>query len=134
MIRQVSVILGFMVSGAAMAQQATPIALGMGLDQGLSVVGELDRQYRFTLGNDGGAFDYIITRGQFDSDTPVSWYVGAGAWSEWDGHDFGARVPLGLALDVSKGWSMYGQVHPELNFYRGPELQVGGALGMTYRF
>ncbi|MFM2590450.1 hypothetical protein [Vibrio sp. TBV020] len=113
---------------------ATDLAVGMALDQELSVVVELDSTYRFTLGNDGAAFDYILKRGQFDANTPISWYVGVGGWSEWDHEEFGARVPLGLKWDISKGWEMYGQIHPELNLYTGPELQLGGALGIKYSF
>ncbi|NOH79214.1 hypothetical protein F0231_05605 [Vibrio sp. RE86] len=114
--------------------EATDLSIGMVVDQQLSVVVELDNSYRFTLGNDGAAFDYILQRGEFEGNTPVSWYVGVGGWSEWEGKEFGARVPLGLKWDISQGWEMYGQVHPELNLYSGPELQIGGALGIKYNF
>jgi len=113
---------------------ATDLALGMAWDQDLSVVVELDNQYRFTIGNEGGAFDYIVKRGQFDAHTPVSWYVGVGGWSEWDHKEFGARVPIGLNWNLSQGWNMYGQIQPELNLYSGPELQIGGAFGIKYTF
>lgn len=119
---------------AANEPQKTDLSVGMAVDQGLSAVVELDNTYRFTVGNDGGAFDYILKRGSFDENTPVSWYVGVGGWSEWDHKEFGARVPLGLKWDISQGWEMYGQVHPELNLYSGPELQIGGALGVKYTF
>jgi hypothetical protein len=123
-------------SSLAYAEEPKPtkVAVGMAIDQELSAVLELDNTYRFTLGNDGAAFDYIVKRGRFDAHTPVSWYVGVGGWSEWDHKEFGARVPLGLKWDISKGWEMYGQVHPELNLYTGPELQIGGALGIKYSF
>ena len=114
--------------------EATDLSIGMAVDQQLSVVVELDSSYRFTIGNDGAAFDYILQRGEFEGNTPVSWYVGVGGWSEWEGKEFGARVPLGLKWDISRGWEMYGQVHPELNLYSGPELQIGGALGIKYNF
>ena len=113
---------------------ATDLSVGMAWDQDLSAVVELDNQYGFTIGNEGGAFDYIVKRGQFDSNTPVSWYVGVGGWSEWDHKEFGARVPIGLNWSLSKGWDMYGQIQPELNLYTGPELQIGGALGIKYTF
>jgi hypothetical protein len=121
-------------SALASDTQATDISVGMAVDQGLSAVLELDNQYRFTLGNDGGAFDYIVKGGQFDANTPVSWYVGVGGWSEWEGKSFGARVPLGLKWDLTKGWNMYGQVHPELDLYSGAKLKIGGALGIKYTF
>lgn len=126
-----------MLSSAAMAEEsasAQDLSVGMAVDQELSVVIELDNQYRFIVGNDGAAFDYILQRGVFDDNTPISWYVGAGAWSEWEGKEFGVRVPLGLNWHLSKGWDMYGQLHPELNLYSGPELQIGGALGFKYSF
>ncbi|MEZ8825002.1 hypothetical protein AB6E04_11610 [Vibrio amylolyticus] len=112
---------------------ATNLSVGMAVDQQLSVVVELDSQYRFTVGNKGAAFDYIIERGRFDTEMPLSWYVGAGAWGEWE-HDFGARVPLGLKFDLPKGWDMYAQVHPELNLYKKLHLQIGAAVGIKYSF
>lgn len=121
-------------SSSADEPQKTDLSVGMALDQDLSVVVEIDSQYRFTIGNDGGAFDYIISRGEFDQSMPVSWYVGVGGWSEWEGKEFGARLPLGLKWDISKGWNMYGQIHPELDLYSGAKLQVGGALGIKYSF
>lgn len=110
------------------------LSAGMAWDQGLSAVLEIDDQYRFTAGNDGAAFDYIFARGQFNADTPFTWYVGAGAWSEWDHDEFGARIPLGVDWEFSQGWNMYGQVHQELDLYSGPELQIGAAFGVTYSF
>ncbi|MCG7489425.1 hypothetical protein MHN79_07970 [Vibrio sp. Of14-4] len=107
---------------------------GMAFDQDLSAVVELDDKYRLTLGNDGAAFDYIFAKGKFDADVPFTWYVGAGAWSEWDHDEFGARVPLGVNWNFHKNWDMYGQVHPELDLHGGAELQIGGALGVKYTF
>lgn len=121
-------------SASANEQNKTDLSIGMAVDQGLSVVAELDNQYRFTLGNDGGAFDYIVASGKLDDNMPVSWYVGVGGWSEWEGKDFGARVPLGLKWDLSRGWDFYGQVQPELDLYSGAELKIGGALGIKYSF
>lgn len=118
----------------AIAQQPTDIELGMVFDQGLSVVAELDNKYRFTVGNDGGAFDYLLAHGEFDANSPMTWYAGVGGWSEWDHKEFGVRVPLGLNWDLTRGWNLYGQVHPELNFYSGLKLQVGAAIGVKYRF
>ncbi|WP_428775971.1 hypothetical protein [Vibrio sp.] len=109
------------------------LAVGMALDQQLSAVLEIDKQYRLTLGNKGMAFDYIAKRGQFQGNVPFTWYVGGGAWAEWK-DDFGVRVPLGVNWNFSRGWDMYGQVHPELNLHRGPKLQLGAALGVKYSF
>lgn len=129
------------ISSFANAQQNTSqqnnhakdLAVGMAVDQQLSVVVELDSQYRFILGNQGAAFDYIFKRGDFNGEVPLNWYVGLGGWAEWD-DDFGVRLPLGVDFQLSKGWQLYGQVHPQLNLYKGPELEVGGALGIKYQF
>ncbi|USD41982.1 hypothetical protein J4N42_04470 [Vibrio sp. SCSIO 43135] len=121
-------------SAYASESSETDLAVGMAVDQQLSVVIEINDQYRAIIGNEGAAFDYIFANGSFDdSNNPLTWYVGAGAWGEWD-HDFGMRVPLGLNVDLSKGWDLYGQIHPELNLYKGPELQIGAALGIKYSF
>ncbi|WP_394248273.1 hypothetical protein [Vibrio profundi] len=115
------------------ASDSADLEIGMAIDQQLSVVVELESKYRFTVGNEGTAFDYIIKRGDIEADIPVSWFVGVGGWAEWD-DQFGARVPLGVKVNFHDGWNAYAQVHPELNLYKGPELQIGGALGVTYKF
>ncbi|MGF1756311.1 hypothetical protein L4C33_22335, partial [Vibrio makurazakiensis] len=108
------------VSPLLYASESADLEIGMAIDQQLSVVVELDSQYRFTVGNDGAAFDYIIKRGDIEAEIPVSWYVGVGGWAEWD-DQFGARVPLGVKVNFHDGWNAYAQVHPELNLYKGPE-------------
>ncbi len=65
----------------AHASEAPNLEVGfLAVDQDLSVVVEFDQKYRATVGNDGAAFDYIFKRGQFETEAPLSWYVGAGAW------------------------------------------------------
>ncbi|MBR9788751.1 MAG: hypothetical protein GYB40_12545 [Vibrionaceae bacterium] len=123
-----------LVSGAAMAANGTSdLAVGMAVDQQLSVVVEIDNTYRGIIGNDGMAFDYIAKRGTFDQNIPVTWYVGVGGWYEWD-DEFGVRVPLGVNWDLSQGWDVYAQLHPELDLYKGADLQLGGAVGVKYSF
>ena len=51
----VALLLG--TSFAVHAQQNKGFEVGMAVDQQLSVVFEIDDQYRFILGNDGAAFD-----------------------------------------------------------------------------
>ncbi len=122
------------VSSVAYAQQNNGFEVGMAVDQQLSAVFEINNQYRFILGNDGAAFDYIFARGSFNNpDIPFDWYVGGGAYTEWD-DDFGARLPLGVNWQINNRFNLYGQVHPELNIDDGAELQVGAALGLTYHF
>ncbi len=112
---------------------AADLAIGMAVDQQLSVVVEIDKTYRGIIGNEGLAFDYIVKRGTFDQNIPVTWYIGAGGWYEWD-DEFGLRVPLGIHWDISKGWDLYGQLHPELDLYKDVDLQLGAAVGVKYNF
>ncbi len=109
------------------------LAVGMAMDQQLSVVVEIDKTYRGIVGNDGLAFDYIVKRGTFEQNIPITWYVGAGGWYEW-GDEFGIRVPLGVNWDISNGWDLYAQLHPQLDLYQGANLQLGGAIGVKYNF
>ncbi len=111
------------------------LSIGMAVDQQLSAVFSVGDEYRFILGNRGMAFDYIFARGDLnlDYDLPSNWYVGGGAWTQWD-HDFGARMPIGMDVHLNKQLLVYGQVHPQLNLHSGPELEIGAAVGMTYRF
>ncbi|MGY0613834.1 hypothetical protein [Vibrio sp. FJH11] len=124
---------GLLSSAAMAANQPADLAVGMAVDQQLSVVVEIDKTYRGIIGNDGMAFDYIAKRGSFDQSVPVTWYVGVGGWYEWD-DEFGLRVPLGVNWDLSQGWDVYAQIHPELDLYKGADLQVGGAVGVKYSF
>ncbi|ELJ8840249.1 hypothetical protein [Vibrio parahaemolyticus] len=124
---------GLISSSAMAANEPANLSVGMAVDQQLSVVVEVDNKYRGIIGNDGMAFDYIAKRGAFDQNMPITWYVGAGGWYEWD-DEFGIRVPLGVNWDLSKGWDVYAQIHPELDLYKGPDLQLGGAVGVKYSF
>lgn len=117
---------------------ANDVALGLGFDKGLSAVGELDNTYRLTLGNHGGALDALLKQGRFGGNVPLNWYAGVGGYAEWnhDHHhdDAGVRVPLGVKATLGKGWRAYAQLHPELNLKSDVELNLGGALGVTYSF
>ncbi len=124
---------GLISSSAMAANEPANLSVGMAVDQQLSVVVEVDNKYRGIIGNDGMAFDYIAKRGAVDQNMPITWYVGVGGWYEWD-DEFGIRVPLGVNWDLSKGWDVYAQIHPELDLYKGPDLQLGGAVGVKYSF
>ncbi|WP_432816131.1 hypothetical protein [Vibrio intestinalis] len=114
-------------------EQHPQLAVGLAVDQQLSVVVELDESYRFIIGNQGTAFDYIAMRGEFDTNEPITWYAGVGAWGEWE-DGFGLRVPLGLNYQVSQNLQMYGQIQPELDMHKGWELGIGGAISAKYHF
>jgi hypothetical protein len=81
----------FTVSFVTLADETVnspQIAVGLGVDQGLSAILELNRDYRLSVGNDGMAFDYQFVRGQINQvDVPLDWYVGVGAWSVWGGDE-----------------------------------------------
>ncbi|PWI33391.1 hypothetical protein DI392_11090 [Vibrio albus] len=113
------------------------VAVGLGFDQGLSAILELNQDYRLVLGNDGVAFDYFAKRGRFDNtDFPANWYIGGGIWKNWDNKhdDFGVRVPVGLDWTYHNRVKFYGQLHPELVLIDDVELDLGAAIGVTYKF
>ncbi|WP_261815626.1 hypothetical protein [Vibrio gallicus] len=121
------------VGAAKAAENSSAVKLGMGFDQGLSVVAKFEDRFAFTIGNDGMAFDYHIVTGSFDQDVPFDWYVGAGGWYEWD-DDFGLRVPLGLDWNFAPNWNAYGQISPEWQIHDKSKLKFGAGIGITYRF
>ena len=133
-------ILSLSLLGASMstyaAQESEPkLAVGMAIDQQLSAVLSIEDTYRFTLGNRGAAADYLFKRGRFDDpQIPVTWYVGAGGWTHWDHDDYGVRAPVGLNWAANKHIDVYGEVQPEVDLHSGPDLQLGAAVGVTYRF
>ncbi|GAD78858.1 MULTISPECIES: hypothetical protein [Vibrio] len=121
--------------GAAKAatSNGSAVKLGMGLDQGLSVVVNFEDRYNLSVGNDGMAFDYHFSKGSFSDDIPFTWFVGAGAWYEWN-DDFGLRVPLGLDWNFAPNWNAYGHINPEWQLQQKSRLQFGAGIGVTYRF
>ncbi len=131
--KKIILAVGLVSNATLAANSAADLAVGMALDQQLSVVVEIGKTYRGIIGNGGMAFDYIVQRGKFDQDLPVTWYVGVGGWYEWD-DQFGPRVPLGVNWNMHKGWDAYAQLHPQLNLYKGADLQLGGAIGVKYNF
>jgi hypothetical protein len=128
----------FTVSFVTLADETVnspQIAVGLGVDQGLSAILELNRDYRLSVGNDGMAFDYQFVRGQINQvDVPLDWYVGVGAWSEWGGDEYGARLPLGIDWVYQKQFRLYGQIQPELDLEDDADLQLGASVGVTYQF
>lgn len=115
------------------AAKAADVKVGMGLDQGLSAVIKFEDRFNLAVGNDGMAFDYHFARGSFSQDVPFDWFVGAGAWYEWD-DDFGLRVPLGLDWNFAPNWNAYGHVNPEWQLHDKSKLKFGAGIGITYRF
>ncbi len=128
----VLVSLSAFTTGASAAQDSS-LAVGLAVDQQLSAVVELNNTMRLIVGNDGAAFDYLFAKGDLNTQYPLTWYVGGGAWAEWD-DDFGARLPIGINWSLPHNWEAYGQIQPELQLNDDVELQIGAAAGIKYRF
>lgn len=113
------------------------VALGLGVDQGLSALFELNDNKRVSIGEDGMAFDYLFQQGSLNNKTlpGLDWYVGLGGWSKWnDDNDFGVRFPLGLEWNYQNQIKVYGQVHPGLDLHDDVDLQIRAAVGVLYKF
>ncbi|SEG39904.1 hypothetical protein [Vibrio hangzhouensis] len=108
--------------------------IGMGLDQGLSIVGQINNTVNFAVGNDGIAADYIFSRGRFDGDVPFNWYAGVGGQIQRS-DKFGPRVALGVELPFAKSWDAYAQLTPNLMFDKSDlKLGIGAGIGVRYSF
>ncbi|MEI8634884.1 hypothetical protein P4S72_28160 [Vibrio sp. PP-XX7] len=113
------------------------VAVGLGADQGVSAIFELNNNKRVTVGKDGLAFDYLFQQGAVNNQTlpGLDWYVGLGGWSEWNNdNDFGVRFPLGLEWNYQSQIKVYGQIHPELVLHDDVDLQLRAAVGVLYKF
>ncbi|MFA0438559.1 hypothetical protein BCU66_002480 [Vibrio sp. 10N.286.49.B1] len=108
--------------------------IGMGLDQGLSVVGQINNTVNFAIGNDGIAADYIFNRGRFGGDVPFTWFAGVGGQIKRS-DNFGPRIALGVELDISNGWDAYAQLTPNMMFHKSDlKLGIGAGIGIRYSF
>lgn len=129
----VTALLTAVASYVGAAKAAENLKLGMGVDQGLSVVAKYQDTYNLAIGNDGMSFDYHLAKGSFSSDVPFTWFVGVGGWTEW-GDDFGVRVPLGLDWNFAPRWNLYGHVDPAWQIQDDSELKFEAGFGITYQF
>jgi hypothetical protein len=108
--------------------------LGMGLDQGLSIVGQINNTVNFAVGNDGIAADYIFNRGSFGGDVPFNWYAGVGGQIKRS-DKFGPRIALGVELPFARNWDGYAQLTPSLMFDNSDlKLGIGAGIGVRYSF
>ncbi len=108
--------------------------LGMGLDQGFGVVGQIHNKVNFAIGNDGIAADYIFDRGSFGSDVPFSWFAGVGGQIQRH-NKFGPRIALGVELDINRNWDAYAQLTPNLMFHKSDlKFGMGAGIGIRYQF
>ncbi|GMQ45982.1 hypothetical protein [Vibrio sp. 10N] len=108
--------------------------LGMGFDQGLSIVGQINNTVNFAVGNDGIAADYIFNRGSFGGDVPFNWYAGVGGQIKRS-DKFGPRIALGVELPFARNWDGYAQLTPNLMFDNSDlKLGIGAGIGVRYSF
>jgi hypothetical protein len=119
------------------ATTANAAKFGFGFDQGFGVAAQFNNINAF-IGNDGISGDYIFKQGSFGPDVPFNWYIGGGAFFDWDGDDeFGVRLPLGVTFPFAKKWDVFGQISPDLA-YRDKqsdfEFGVSAAIGVRYAF
>lgn len=89
--------------------------VGLGIDQGLSVIVQFEDRINLSLGDDGIAGDYLFKKGNFKQNQPVSWYVGVGAFAGWD-HGLGVRLPLGVEMKFDQRLEGYFQLAPAIDF------------------
>jgi hypothetical protein len=118
------------------ATTANAAKFGFGVDRGFGVAAQFNNINAF-LGNDGISGDYIFKQGSFDKDIPFNWYVGGGAFIDWDSDKFGVRLPLGITFPFAPRWDLYGQVSPDLSYrdkHSEFEFGVSAALGVRYAF
>ena len=108
------------------------VKVGVALDMDLSLVAQID-SYNIVLGDSGFAVDYLVKTGNFNNETPLSWYLAGGGWAGWN-HGYGVRVPVGVSWYFAKGWDLYGQVQPVANFDDKFKFSVDGAIGVRFSF
>ncbi|MFT6986095.1 MAG: hypothetical protein ACJAT7_001916 [Psychromonas sp.] len=137
MIKKLNIIIIAMVttlfSLSASADNNVDIKAGFAADMGFGVSALINNKFSVMLGNDGVAADYIFKRGKFNAEVPFTWYIGAGAYNEWD-KGFGVRVPLGLNLHFSQNWNAYAQVAPDLDFDDNAHFGAQLGAGLRYSF
>lgn len=126
-------ILTAFVSFSAHANDTVNIKAGFAFDKGFGVTALINNQFSVMLGNDGIAGDYLFKQGRFGADVPFTWYVGGGAYAEWD-DGFGVRLPLGLNLNFAQKWNAYAQIAPDLDFDDDVKFGAQFAIGARYSF
>ncbi|SET08014.1 hypothetical protein [Thalassotalea agarivorans] len=108
------------------------VKVGVAADMGISVTSQFNGNMNLIVGDDGMAFDYLFMNGKV-ADSEVDWYIGGGAWANWN-NGWGVRVPLGVEWSFAKGWDVYGQVHPTVDFDFDTDFDFDGALGVRFSF
>lgn len=132
-----SAVFALFISSMAEAEEnpLSGIKLGFGYDQGFGITGQL-KQFNGFIGNDGLAVDYIAVRKKIEAEAPLHWYIGGGAYLDWDDKedDFGLRAPVGVDLTFTSGWDVYAQLIPKLELVEDFEFGLDAAIGVRYQF
>ena len=130
-----SLFLLLMAGGLNAAQNTTNgLKLGMAFDRGFGVTGAANNLNGF-IGNKGFAIDYIFQKGplKLDIQPPIFWYVGAGAYFDWD-DDIGVRLPIGSELYITKQVDLYAQLIPRLRLNQNTKFGLDAAVGIRFQF
>ncbi len=132
-----SLIFALIFMSAAQAEDAPlkGLKLGFGFDRGFGIAGSIGKFNGF-IGNDGAAVDYLFMKAPLkleDVNIPMSWYVGAGGFGDWDG-DRGVRLPVGLEIGFAKRVDGYAQVIPRFRFNNGSDFGLDFGIGVRYQF
>lgn len=138
--KKIAVSLGCMLALGVSASVSAGPEVGLGIDQGLSVIVQLEDRINLTLGDDGVAGDYLFKKGTFEHNLPTSWYIGVGAFAGWD-HGLGVRVPIGVEMKFDQRLEGYFQLAPAIDFdhhsddrnhRQHTDLGVDAAIGIRY--
>ncbi len=110
------------------------VKLGFGFDRGFGVVGGLGKFYGF-LGNDGVAVDYNFLKKPLNAEGTkgLYWYISGGGYGDWNGNDFGVRMPVGGEFYFAENLDAYAQVMPRFSF-DNTNFGLDFAIGVRYQF
>jgi hypothetical protein len=108
--------------------------LGFAFDRGFGAIGTMDK-FNLFIGNDGAAVDYLFKNDPLKTDLkgPVSWYIGGGAYADWDS-DRGVRLPVGLQWRFVREFDMFAQLIPRLRLNNDARFGLDAAIGIRYLF
>ena len=125
--------------------QSSGNRIGFGIDQGLGITGSVSNLNLF-VGDDSIAADYIFRKDSLKIDIPgpVKWYIGAGAYHDWDKNDeTGVRLPVGIEWFFVDRLDAYFQLAPKIGFHDNDgrnndndhvDFGVDAAIGVRYSF
>lgn len=111
--------------------ETSGVKLGAAFDLGFGVTAQINKLDLFA-GDDGAAVDYRVYSKSLEASVPLSLYISAGGYADWDG-DFGARLPVGLELNFAPKWQAYGALIPDLELHDDTDFDIEAAIGIRYQ-